>query len=67
MTDAKAHGYQQAHKLNCGTRIYIYGNRKVIDVHNTHNPNYVRLVTNDGTFYLQRNTWIAPAQEESLT
>lgn len=58
---AKANGYRQAGSLPHGAEIYLWGNRRVIDVHNTRNPNYVRLTTSDGTFEMPRDTWIAPA------
>lgn len=58
---ALANTYCQAGKLPCGAEIYLWGNRRVVDVHNVGNPNYVRLVTSDGTFELPRDTWIAPA------
>lgn len=45
---APGNGYCQAGKLPCGAEIYLWGNRRVVDVHNVGNPNYVRLVTSDG-------------------
>lgn len=60
---ADANGYRQAGSLPVGAEIYLFSNRTVIDVHNTGNPNYVRLVTSDGTFEMPRDMWIAPAGE----
>jgi len=54
-------GYRKAVDLPHGAKIYLYGNRTVIDVHNTPDPAMVRLVTSDGTFEMLRDTWIAPA------
>jgi hypothetical protein len=63
---ATDHGYRQADSLPVGAEIYIFGNRKVLDVHNTSRPDYVRLVTNDGTFEVRRDLWIAPAGDYPL-
>lgn len=56
-------GYCAVSKLSCGLPIYLYGWRKVVDVHNVSKaeggPQKVRLVTSDGTFLIDRNTLIA--------
>lgn len=60
---ADANGYRQAGSLPVGAEIYLFGNRKVIDVRNHKKPGYVVLETNCGTFNMPRDMWIAPAGE----
>jgi hypothetical protein len=52
--------YRTVHTLPVGTPIYLYGWRKVVDVHNLSKkeggPQKVKLVTGDGTFIFDRNT-----------
>jgi len=38
-------GHTQAGEPPCGHEIFIYGNRPVVDVHNTQRPSMVRVVT----------------------
>lgn len=59
--------YCKVTDLQCGTPIFLYGWRNVIDVHNVPEtqggPQKVRLVTSDGTFLIDRNALIAMEQD----
>jgi len=64
MNNAIEQGYKRVVRLTVGSEIYLYGNRKVLDVHTMKDPQKVLLRTNRGEFELDRHTLVSPKRSD---